>query len=843
MARLGFPAPPRAGAARYALALVGPFALVLLGCKIDKFLRVDPAGVPVGVGLDLVFVVLLFAATALALDRLPRALRRAFVPLMHVVVLLATGLAAVEHVFFLTTGSLLDAHLVGYTVAHFGALSEVLASEVSAPVVVGGVALALANLLPLALGGRRWLASLDAPREATPARWRSPRAAVFGLALTAVAVAGAASATGALPGRAEPLRDTVFASLIAGALAPEGDAPAPAAAPPGEAPAAADDADDAIRLSDAPGAARPNVLIVVMESTRAEATTVYEPALGTTPALVALAARGAVVDTAYTTVTHTTKALTSILCGIYPLLDTGSAEAGPEGLPVPCLPQILGKRGYQSAFFQPATALFEGRDRLVENFGFGRLVAKEQLSPRFELSSYFGYEDDALVDPVLDWVRARQGTPFLATVLTLASHHKYNVPRSIERRPFADKPLVDDYLNAVHYTDRFIGKLLAGLDALGHRDDTVVIVVGDHGEGFGEHGRSQHDTVIYEEGLRVPFIVAGPGIAPGSHVGGLRQLIDVTPTVLDLVGVEVLGGYPGESVRAPGGHAQIFASCWYKNRCMATREGSRKTIFHFDRRPPEVFDLAADPGETHDLVAAKEVSAAEVKRAVAALEAWKRRVNSRFERHFQAFAAEQVLNRPPSPQVPMSVWLGPRLEIVGVDAPSTTIAQGDPLELTLHLHCVEALGERFRLFMHLFGASPGAKPFTNFDHVPVNGHHPTSEWRPGQYIADELRVQPSKPLPLGDYVVTVGLYDSEATAPAERFVPIGFGASIDFQHRSARVLRFSVVARETPWGFGGGAPVAGEAPSGAAAPAPAEAPRELPPRAPEETKAPPAPAR
>ncbi|MCA9514156.1 MAG: LTA synthase family protein, partial [Myxococcales bacterium] len=578
-------APPRPGAARYAAALIGPFLAVLIGCKVHKLLRVDPGGVAVGVGLDLVFGVLLFAATAFTLDRLPRVARRVVVPFLHVLLLLATALVAAEHVFFLTTGSLLDAHLVGYTLAHFGALSNVLASEVSAPMVVGGVAIALSNLLPLTLGGRRWLRSLDAPRgAASPATWRSRRVGGPTVALVAVAAAGGALATGTLPGRAEPLRDTVCASLVADALDGDDDGAPSLAATSGAPDGPAGNATDALKLADRAAPPRPNVLIVVMESTRARSTTVYEPDLETTPELVALARRGAVVDTAYTTVTHTTKALTSILCGIYPILDTGSAEAGPEGLPVRCLPRILGKRGYRSAFFQPATAHFERRDRLVENLGFGRLVAKEQLAPSYELSSYFGYEDDALVDPFLDWVRERQGKPFFATVLTLASHHKYNVPRSADRRIFAEKPLLDDYLNAIHYTDRFLGKLLAGLDALGHRDDTVVIVVGDHGEGFDEHGRRQHDTVIYEEGLRVPFVVAGPGIAPGSHVEGLRQLIDVAPTVLDLVGVDVLSGYPGETVRAAAGHERVFASCWYRNRCMAMREGSRKTIYHFDRR-------------------------------------------------------------------------------------------------------------------------------------------------------------------------------------------------------------------------------------------------------------------
>src|SRR5690606_2322272 len=104
------------------------------------------------------------------------------------------------------------------------------------------------------------------------------------------------------------------------------------------------------------------------------------------------------------------------------------------------------------------------------------------------------------------------------------------------------------YLNTIRYTDRFVGKLLAELKAEGALDNTVLVIVGDHGEGFGEHGRYSHNTVIYDEGIHVPLIIRAPGLAPGRLAAPVNHL-DIMPTVVDLLALRAENGaFDGSSL-------------------------------------------------------------------------------------------------------------------------------------------------------------------------------------------------------------------------------------------------------------------------------------------------------
>lgn len=793
-------APPRPGAARCAAAAIGPLAAVVVGCKIDKLARldVDALGVLAGVGPDLAVMGAVTAATAWALG-LTRGPGLALRVALHLGALALSLLAAVEHAFFLTTGGLLDGHLLAYGIRHFGALSGVYASELGPGLAVAALVLAALHLAPL-----RWvpLRPLDGPPPPRAAWLRRP-AAPWAMAVVALALLGVASASAPLPAVAEPVRGNVFVNLVADAASDHADAPA---APPPE--------PEELVLDTRPDGPRPNVLIVILESARAASTTPYAPDLPTTPHLTGLAARGALVERAWATVPHTSKALVSILCGLHPRLDPEIIEAGPEGLPAPCLARLLRDRGWATAFFQPATAHFERRDQLVANMGYAHFASRETLDgDGFEESSYFGFEDRAMLDPVLAWVDAAAGDaaqprrPFFLTVLTLASHHKYTVPSRWPRQPLAADPALDDYLNAIAYVDDFVGALLDGLSRRGLLDDTVVVVVGDHGEGFGEHGRYQHDTVIYEEGLWVPLVLAGPGVAPGRRIGGLRQHVDIAPTVLELTGAAVRSGLPGRSLLSTDGHDRVFASCWYRRRCMAVREGDLKFIHHFDRRAPEAFDLAADPDERHDLVAAGHLGEDRVAALTASLMDFKAAADGRYDAQLDRFRRDFVTTLPPRPERPVDVRFGDLVRLVGVDASGTRVLEGEPLILTFHFECLAPLGERWRLFTHVVGRSDGARPFFNADHVPVNGRHPTSAWRPHRFITDRYRLQPRRPLPPGRYTVMIGLWDAEATgdAAATRALPRGDGVVVTADRRVA-VLDFEVVERGGSWGFGQAAP-------------------------------------
>jgi len=353
-----------------------------------------------------------------------------------------------------------------------------------------------------------------------------------------------------------------------------------------------------------PPGERLNVVVVVFESLRSRSATPYAPDLETTPFLDSLAKGGVLVNTAYTVIPHTSKALVSIFCGLYPEIVKAVNEAEPGALPRRCLAQSLSEGGYGTLFIQPARPSFENRASMVERLGFEEFLGPDDL-PRagFDESSYFGYEDDIMLAPALEWVDRQGESPFFLAVLTLTPHHDYGVPVGFPSKPYVDDPTLNNYLNTVAYTDRFIGKLHAGLEDRGLLENTIFVVSGDHGEGFGEHGRTQHDNVLWEEGLRVPLLLSGPGVgSPGMVIDGLRQTIDIVPTIASLLGLQLNGHMPGLDLFETAGHERLFASCWANDLCMAMLEGDRKAIYHYEERSPEVFDLTVDPLEQTNIL-------------------------------------------------------------------------------------------------------------------------------------------------------------------------------------------------------------------------------------------------
>jgi arylsulfatase A-like enzyme len=208
---------------------------------------------------------------------------------------------------------------------------------------------------------------------------------------------------------------------------------------------------------------------------------------------------------------------------------------------------------------------------------------------------------------------AKEKGPFFLGLLTGTSHHKYNTPTTYKTERYVEDETYNRYLNTVAYTDRFVGKLLAEMKADGALDNTVVVIVGDHGEGFGEHGSYAHNTVIYDEGIRVPLIISAPGLKPERLKTPVNHL-DIMPTVVDLLHLEAIDGtFEGNSIVQPIPDRRIKAHCWYNRHCMAVIDGRWKLIDHFGAQPEELFDVVADPAETRNLVSEHAAMVADMK--------------------------------------------------------------------------------------------------------------------------------------------------------------------------------------------------------------------------------------
>lgn len=360
-----------------------------------------------------------------------------------------------------------------------------------------------------------------------------------------------------------------------------------------------------------------NLIVFVLESTPYKATSLAkkaseDSAQGPTPFLATLAQQGLEVPNTYTVLTHTSKALVGILCGQMPYPEMEAIE-GEGVIPNRCLPEVLAEGGYQTGFFQAPDLEFEERHAMARYMGFGTVRGGKELDTTgFELVNYFGHEDRIVLEPAVSWVKDTPG-PYMLTIMTGTSHHPYGSPGNPPISGAGTPELIQErYRQSLQYVDGTLKALLEQVEAARGLENTLVMVVGDHGEAFGEHGLVHHNWVPYEEGVRVPLVLWGPDVLtparagkalpPGTQLTGLRQQTDLMPTVLDLLGWKTTAGtLPGKSLVSSPGHASVYFSCLSASMCMGMRSGNLKYIQAFERGSLQVFDLEKDPDERHNL--------------------------------------------------------------------------------------------------------------------------------------------------------------------------------------------------------------------------------------------------
>ena len=349
---------------------------------------------------------------------------------------------------------------------------------------------------------------------------------------------------------------------------------------------------------------RKNVIFLILESFRASATSVYNSSFKTTPFLEQLAMKSYKIDRLYSSIPHTTKSLVAILCGIPPNFRFTLTEGAIGGLPPRCLPTLLKKFGYRSAFFQSFFRDFENRPVFVKNMGFDEFFAKEDIPKlNWEIPNYAGIEERALIQPVIDWIKKNEA-PYFLTILTSRSHHSYMVPSYFEKKKFNENAKFNDFLNTVRYQDFFLEEFFSALKKEKLLENTLFFLVGDHGEGFREHKLSGHDMILYEEGIHVLGLVYDPDHpAGGKLIKGNRQQMDLLPTLFDLLGLNLVqGNLFGVSLFSPVENRVHYTSCYYNKGCLAKIWENKKFIFNYQKRDNQYYDLNVDPLEQMNII-------------------------------------------------------------------------------------------------------------------------------------------------------------------------------------------------------------------------------------------------
>lgn len=354
--------------------------------------------------------------------------------------------------------------------------------------------------------------------------------------------------------------------------------------------------------------AGPNLLLVTLDTLRADHLGAYGYEHIETPHLDRLAGEGVRFEQVATTVPTTLPAHASILTGQLPMRhgvrNNGTFRLEDDAL---TLAEVLRDSGYSTAGFVAAFVL-DARFGIAQGFDlytdFGEQEAGVVGTPSLKIQR----RADEVVGEAVAWLQTRQG-PFFGWVHLYDPHTPYDAPEPYGSR-YADRP----YDGEIAYTDNAVGNLLAALEATGHADDTLVVVVGDHGEGLGDHGEEWHTYFVYDSTVRVPLILwAGEALPAGRVVSGDASVIDILTTCLTLLGIDDpdAAARDGLDLRrliaqpdAPGETAYIESLVPMLNFGWSELRALRGGGWKYIQAPrPELYDLANDPGETHNLLA------------------------------------------------------------------------------------------------------------------------------------------------------------------------------------------------------------------------------------------------
>lgn len=379
---------------------------------------------------------------------------------------------------------------------------------------------------------------------------------------------------------------------------------------------------------------------MTIDTLRADHVGAYGSQLGATPTLDRLAREGLRFERTYAHVPLTLPSHTSIMTGLYPMSngvrDNGSFRFDGSK---PTLAGTLKAAGYRTGAFVGAFVvdarfgLNKGFDTYDDNYGSRPAGGELSLLER---------PAEEVLAPAREWI-LRGGSPqsggssgssglggsgsgpWFAWIHLYDPHDPYTPPE-----PYRSRYAADPYAGEIAYADASLGATLTELQRSGALNRTLVVLASDHGESLGEHGERTHGLFAYDATLRVPLVIwAPPSIRP-AVVQSQARLVDIAPTILDLVGVPANGSFDGQSLRPfvsserTGDDAASYFEALNAN---LTRNWAPLTgvvsgrLKLIDLPIPELYDLPADPGERHNLYARQPEEARPLERTLDAVTA------------------------------------------------------------------------------------------------------------------------------------------------------------------------------------------------------------------------------
>jgi arylsulfatase A-like enzyme len=384
---------------------------------------------------------------------------------------------------------------------------------------------------------------------------------------------------------------------------------------------------DAARLakSRVTTAQRPNVLILVLESVAGRWTS-FGGLYDTTPNLLKEAERGLIVDHFYAHVGRSSNSLAALLLSVYPKLNFRDFTEEYPHVERTSLADVFRARGYRTAFMTPSDMDWAGWKAFLPPRGFDEVRDQHALSCSPPVSSW-GVEDRCLAEGLIEFIGRDSARPFFVVGWTQQTHHPYEPSPEVavvdligDREPGPDAYDLNRYLNVLRETDRQLERVFAALRAAGIADDTLVAVVGDHGQAFGyPHDSYLQGRTVYEEDVQVPLLIWWPRRYPAPErapiIGGH---VDLAPTIAELAGVPPAPDWQGRSLFDPTHAPRAYFYVAQDEFKLAVREGAWKYILDLRMGADELYDLEHDPTEQRNLAAVQPDRSARLRQRLSA---------------------------------------------------------------------------------------------------------------------------------------------------------------------------------------------------------------------------------
>ena len=377
------------------------------------------------------------------------------------------------------------------------------------------------------------------------------------------------------------------------------------------------------------GVTRPNVLLITLDTTRADHISSYGYPHQVTPILDRIAEEGMLFRNCTTPSAYTLPSHSSIMTGSYPTyhgvrINGGTALSDAHWT----LAEILSERGYRTGAFIGAFVL-DGRWGL--NQGFDHYDDQFDLGgiERIDLAGVQRPANE-VVDAALSWLDQTSGSPFFAFIHLYDPHSPYEPPEPYYSR-HEGRGMSGLYDGEIAFSDAQIGRVLAWLEENDLAGETILAVMGDHGEALGSHGELTHGYFLYDYAVRVPFLLRTPlEQYRGLEIEAQVRTIDLYPTLLEMLGLEVPPGNQGRSLLPLlQGSPPAETSFAYSESMVPYLQYGWSPMFsirserfkYIDAPKPELYDLVADPEEKENLAEKRADRARELRRILARIHA------------------------------------------------------------------------------------------------------------------------------------------------------------------------------------------------------------------------------